>query len=127
LPPSPGPINTFDAKGKAGRATVPIPGPVDHVDNAKKTGVYVVAWFHTHPMELRKAKALDARKVGPSDIDVTTSNSSGLPALVCDYDGAPFTIQSKGKVIFADVGVGNGWDLNAAAHVYTAGPTRRRI
>lgn len=127
LPPSSGPINTFDAKGKAGRATVPIPGPVDHIDTAKKTGVYVVAWFHTHPQELWKAKALDARKVGPSDVDIATSHASGLPALVYDYDGAAFTIQSKGKVIFADVGVRTGMDLNSAAHIYTAGPARRRI
>jgi len=128
-PTSTGPLNSL-INGIPTTATVSVVGPGDQVNTTNKSGIYYVAWFHTHPQDHWRASPLFSRGVGPSTQDVNTSNTSGIPGLVFDYVGQQMTVKDPrtGKVINSGILVHTSVGVNANASLYqiTGGPARRR-
>lgn len=114
------------ATGSRVRAEVAIPRLDDVVDRAKKTGVYWVSLFHTHPDDMWRAPKGHNGPVGPSDVDRAMAADRGEPGLVYDYIGQKVFRQFGGVKIFFQ-GIPAGWDPDSTAVVTPYGPTRRRI
>ena len=85
--------------------------------NPLERGKFAVAHFHTHTPLSHCPNNHERVPVGPGPEDISWAANNGMPGLVYDYVGVPF---SGGRM-----GIQGGHYINDPARVWTFGPTRR--